>query len=77
MGQCPRSHLDLLYPAVDAQARQDQACQKTQHDQHAKERCWEKGALVYIKNFAWTEMEVSAITAPVLYRVTLPGGCEL
>ena len=51
MGRRPRSHLDIMHPSIETRVLSSQACQKSGHDNTAKERLF-KVDQVYVCNFA-------------------------
>ena len=52
MGQQPQSHLDLMRPQVSSRVHANQFRQKMAHDQRTRNRSFELGDTVFIKNFA-------------------------
>ena len=47
----PRSILDLVTPDITSRVQQKQASQKASHDKNAKQRSFNVGDQVYIRNF--------------------------
>ena len=48
LGRIPRSHLDLLKPAISNRVLNKQQSQKEQHDVHAKQRGFQVGDPVFV-----------------------------
>ena len=75
MGRRPKSHLDLLHPDIRARVVRPQDKQKVRQDQHAKERFFQPGNSVYIKNVAtgqpWLPGVIHHHTGPVSFVVDL------
>ena len=71
MGRQPQSHLDLMLPHVGSRVYADQFRQKMAHDQRARNRSFELGDTVFIKNFAdgptWLPGVVTALHGLLIY----------
>ncbi len=79
MGRKSKSHLDLLKPNIDARVEDKQERQKTAHDQHAKDRAFQTGDIVYIRNHGssdstWKPGKVIPQHGQMMYNVELPNG---
>lgn len=78
MGRKLRSTLDLLQPDLKRKMQKRQLRVKERHDKHAKLRTFERGDLVYVRNFGPGERWISAIvqdsTGPVSYTAKLGNG---
>ena len=71
MGRQPQSHLDLMLPHVGSRVYADQFRQKMAHDQRARNRSFELGDTVFIKNFAdgptWLPGVVTVVHGLLIY----------
>ena len=78
MGRQPRSHLDLMRPQVSSRVHANQFRQKMAHDQRTRNRSFELGDTVFIKNFAdgptWLPGVVTALHGLLTYDVKLGDG---
>lgn len=78
MGRRLRTHLDLLYPDLDAKVRIKQLKQKAAHDGSAQDRIFEVGDKVYVLNFLlgpqWLPGVIMQSTGPVSFQVMLQDG---
>ena len=78
VGRRLRTRLDLLKPNTAAAVEEKQLKQKRQHDARAKDRTFELGNLVFLKNFGrgcrWLHGKITKITGPVSYHVLLDDG---
>ena len=78
LGRRPRSHLDLMKPNTADRVERQQAKQVQRHNAHARERNFEPGDRVYVRNYqsgrSWLPGEVQEITGPVSVRVKLQDG---
>nr|XP_055046280.1 LOW QUALITY PROTEIN: uncharacterized protein K02A2.6-like [Misgurnus anguillicaudatus] len=61
LGRKPKSLLDLLHPDVRGRVRAQQEKQKFRHDQHAKDRSFQEGEAVFIKNFGRGQKWLSGV----------------
>jgi transposase InsO family protein len=75
MGRRLRTHLDLLRPSLDARVCSSQTRQKADHDQSSRERQFNIGDPVFVRDFGsssrWTSGVIAAIRGPVSYTVQL------
>ena len=78
MGRQLRTRLDFVVPDVAKRVQDAQTTQKDHHDLHCKERQFSKGDKVMARNYAgtpqWLPGQVTAVTGPVSYQVTLADG---
>ena len=78
VGRRLRTRLDLLKPNTAATVEEKQLKQKRQHDARAKDRTFELGNLVFLKNFGhgrrWLRGKITKITGPVSYHMLLDDG---
>ena len=78
MGRQPRSHLDLMRPQVSSRVHANQFRQKMAHDQRTRNRSFELGDTVFIKNFAdgptWLPGVVAVLHGLLTYDVKLGDG---
>ena len=80
MGRQLRTHLDLklVVPDVAKWVQHAQTTQKGHHDLYCKERQFSQRDQVMARNYAgtpqWLPGQVTAVTGPVSYRVTLADG---
>ena len=77
LGRQPRTKLDMLKPHIAARVEAKQRRQKADHDSSARSRAFIVGTKVYAKNFGqgprWLAGEVTEVTGPVSFLVTLQG----
>ena len=77
-GRRIRSHLDLIQPDLARHVEAKQMAQKKNHDCHSRDRVFQIGDLVFIKNFGnrlpWLPGEIKEIQGPVSYSVLLNDG---
>ena len=77
-GRPLRSQLDLMRPSVQSNVIHRQEQQKHGHDQRAKERSFNPGELVYVRNFGqgttWMQGTIVQAHGPVAYTVSLEDG---
>ena len=77
-GRAPHSLLDLLKPDLSTKVQKKQEAQKANHDRHAKERTFQEGDAVFIKDFSagknWLSGSVTEVHGPLSYHVTLSNG---
>ena len=75
LGRIPRSHLDLLKPDVSLRVKAKQRAQQENHDLHAKERKFEVGESVFVKDFQsgkqWLPGVIFTAEGPRSYLITL------
>ena len=68
-----RTRLDLLRPLLSSRVQTKQAQQKGQHDMHSKDRTFEVGQCVLVRNLRagpkWISGTIIEQTGPVSYRV--------
>ena len=78
LGRIPRSHLDLLKPAISNRVLNKQQSQKEQHDVHAKQRGFQVGDPVFVRDFPggkrWISGSISSIEGPRSCHVALCDG---
>ena len=77
LGRLPRSQLDLLKPELATKVQSKQEAQKKHHDLHAKQREFQVGDSVYVRDFpskSWMTGSVSEVKGPLSYNVTLSDG---
>ena len=78
LGRRPRSHLDLVKPNTAERVERQQAKQVQRHNAHARERNFEPGERVYVRNYqpgrSWLPGEVQERTGPVSFRVKMQDG---
>ena len=78
LGRIPRSHLDLLKPAISNRVQNKQQSQKEQHDAHAKQRGFQVGDPVFVRDFPggkrWISGSISSIEGPRSCHVALCDG---
>ncbi|XP_062374782.1 uncharacterized protein K02A2.6-like [Sardina pilchardus] len=81
LGRRPKSHLDLLHPDVGERVVRSQDKQKLRRDQHAKNRLFQPGDRVYVKNFAtgppWLPGVIQHQSGPVSFLVDLSDGRQV
>lgn len=74
-----RSRLNLVIPDVTMKVQEKQINQKNYHDMHTKERNFEIGDKVFVKNFRrgdpWLQGSILEKTEPLSYRVELNNDC--
>ena len=74
-GRISRSHLDLLKPDVSTHVKDKQQAQRGNHEVHPKERRFEVGDPVFVKEFPsgkhWLPGVISSVEGPQSYHVTL------
>ena len=77
-GRPLRSQLDLMRPSVQSNVIHRQEQQKHGHDQRAKERSFNPGDPVYVRNFGqgtiWMPGTIVQARGPVAYTVSLEDG---
>ena len=77
-GRRLRTQLDLLQPDLRTKVQDQQQRMKTNHDQHAQQRCFSIGDLVLVRNYGhgpvWLPGVVSEVRGPVSYVVTFEDG---
>ena len=77
-GQRIRSHLDFLQPDLASHVKAKQMAQKKYHDCHSRDRTFEVGDTVFVKNFGsgqtWLPGQIQEIQGPVSYSVVLSDG---
>lgn len=73
-----RTHLDLVQPKVEEQVMDKQFQQKLAHDQHAKERVFNAGDQVFVRDFrkpkTWLCGTIVKRTGPVSAEIELEDG---
>ena len=78
LGRCPRSCLDLLKPNTAERVEHKQSMQRQKHDLHSRERNFEAGDPVLVRNYhhgdKWIPGEVLRRTGPVSVCVQLHDG---
>ena len=78
LGRRPRSRLDLLKPHSAERVEKRQMAQKSQHDQHARDRVFTKRDPVFVRNYhqgdRWLPGIVTEKTGPVSFKVKLTTG---
>ena len=78
MGRSLRTRLDLLKPRLQDTVLRKQQVQKSQHDQHARERVMEVGNTVMVRNLrpgeAWVPGVIVKRLGPVSYLVDVGEG---
>ena len=78
LGHRPRSRLDLLKPNTAERVERNQMKQKEKHDLRSRERNFEAGDDVFVRNYhhgdKWLPGTVEQKTGPVSYRVRLANG---
>ncbi|XP_064387325.1 uncharacterized protein K02A2.6-like [Halichondria panicea] len=78
LGRRPRSRLDLLKPNTAERVERQQAKQVKQHDNRARERSFEPGDLVYVRNYQsgnrWLPGVIQEKTGPVSFRAKMQNG---
>lgn len=71
LGRCPRSRLDLLKPHTAERIERNQRKQKEQHDLRSRERNFEVGDNVFVRNYhhgdKWLPGVIQQKTGPVSY----------
>ena len=79
-GQRIRSHLDFIQPDLASHVEAKQIVQKKNHNCHSRDRVFQIGDLVFLKNFgnkpAWLPSEIKEIRGPVSYTVMLNDSCS-
>ena len=80
VGRKLRSRLDLLYPNLQSKVHKKQERMKETHDEHATERQFKEGDIIYLKNFGpgpkWLSGLIRRVTGPVSYTVVTTEGQE-
>ena len=80
LGRHPKSRLDLIKPMTADRVEAKQLNQKSQHDARSKDRCFQEGDTVFVRNFQtgdkWLLGVISKQTGPVSYMVKLTNGRE-
>ena len=78
LGRRPRSRLDLLKPHTAERVEKRQMAQKSQHDQHARDRVFTERDPVFVRNYhqgdRWLPGIVTEKTGPVSFKVKLTTG---
>ena len=78
LGRRPRSRLDLLKPNTAERVERNQRKQKETHDLRSRERNFETGENVFVRNYhhgdKWLPGVIEQKTGPVSYRVKLTNG---
>jgi hypothetical protein len=79
LGRLPRSRLDLVKPHTEERVEKNQLKQNIQHDQKSRERKFEVGENVFVRNYRqggekWLPGVIQKETGPVSFRVKLSGG---
>ena len=79
----PRSRLDLVQPCLQERVHTKQQKQKQVHDKHSRERAFQEGERVYVKNYRgsgtqwWLPGKIVSITGPVSAIVELADGTRV
>ena len=78
LGRRPRSRLDLLKPHTAERVERKQSQQKEQHDTRSRERKFNEGSKVFVRNYhqgnRWLPGVVKQRTGPVSFHVKLDDG---
>ena len=78
LGQKIQSHLETLHPDLARKVRLSQEWQKRGQDSHARERNFEIGETVYVRNYGpgdmWLRGKVTGIQGSTLHTVLLKDG---
>ena len=78
LGRRPRSRLDLLKPNTAERVERNQEKQKKHHDLRSRERSFEVGDDVFVRNYLhgdkWLPGIIQQKTGPVSYRVRFTSG---
>ena len=79
MGRRPRSRLDLLIPNLATKMQHKQQSQKHYHDKRSRQRIFEVGDRVSVKNFPtgdnWLQGTIVKVSGPLSFQVKLQDGC--
>ena len=81
-GRIPRSRLDLVKPCLQERVHTKQQKQKQVHNKHSRERAFQEGERVYVKNYRgsgtqWLPGKIVSITGPVSAIVELADGTRV
>jgi len=78
LGRRPRSRLDLLKPHTAGRVERNQLKQKMQHDSRARERNFDVGDHVFVRNYhqgdKWLPGVLLKKTGPVSFTAKLADG---
>ena len=78
IGRSMRTRLDLLKPNLEQRVTDKQAAQKSQHDQHSRQRYFIVGQRVMAKNLrpgpAWVPGTITEQLGPLTFRVRVQNG---
>lgn len=77
LGRRPRTRLDLLIPDVNSKVQFRQLSQKSHHDQRARERAFQPGDTVSVRNFSennWMPGVIEKASGPLSYQIKLEDG---
>ena len=78
MGRRPRSRLDLLIPNLATKMQHKQQSQKHYHDKQSRQRIFEVGDRVSVKNFPtgdnWLQGTIVKVSGPLSFQVKLQDG---
>ena len=78
MGRRPRSRLDLLIPNLATKMQHKQQSQKHYHDKRSRQRIFEVGDRVNVKNFPtgdnWLQGTIVKVSGPLSFQVKLQDG---
>ena len=80
LGRRVRTHLDLLKPNLTDRIQNKQQQQKTSHDVHTKERHFQAGNPVFVRNLplssapTWLPGKITAVHGPLTYIIQLEDG---
>ena len=74
-GQRIRSHLDFIQPDLASHVEAKQMIQKKNHDSYSRDRVFQVGDLIFVKNFGngpvWLPGKIKEIRGPLSYIVIL------
>ena len=78
LGRRLRTHLDLMRPSVASRVARAQDRQKADHDRSSRDRKFEPGSLVFVKNFTagpnWLPGCIRSLRGPLSFEVELDDG---
>ena len=77
-GRQLRTRLDAVRPSLEQRVEHRLSQQKKTHDLRAKERCFDEGRKVYVKNYRggqrWLPGSIEKVTGPLSFHVKLTDG---
>ena len=81
LGRSPKTVLDLIKPDLSGKVMKKQVLQKSYHDKTSRDRQFQLGEAVYVRNFGrggvWMPATISQILGPVSYACTTKPGSQV